>query len=291
MKKNILITTLSLCFIAPCFSQSTTTATNYMGLNYPKKQQEPLPDVKMEDLMSNSITKEVKKESSVSELRKEALIDIATTLGATRGLISRGREIKKEVEQFSTQLDNLYNFELLKIDNGVLPAVLEEGLAAYEQISSDHVTIADKVYKITEQSKFVSAYPTWRSYLKFDYPGIEKPNEAYLPKNEAENQIWNEAIKEGWKQGVNQANEIFENSYSKLERDYLGMIKYKILLQEGLITPTIIAKQNFGIVGGGKNMSINKQVFTISDHSALNPNNKEWKVEYPVSNSTGRDYK
>ena len=70
-----------------------------------------------------------------------------------------------------------------------------------------------------------------------------------------------------------------------LNRDYKGMIKYKILLAEGLVTPTIIGKQNLGITGGGREMSINDQVFRIMDHSALNPNKSDWKVEYPVSNN------
>lgn len=58
-----------------------------------------------------------------------------------------------------------------------------------------------------------------------------------MPKNETEQQIWDMAVQEGWKEGIQQANRIFEVSYSRLEKDYLGMIKYKLLLGPGLITP------------------------------------------------------
>lgn len=157
-------------------------------------------------------------------------------------------------------------------------------MANYAQSSDDQVSIADKNYKMEAQAKFVSVYPTWRSYLRFTFPTFEAPAKAYLPQNDTEKAIWDASIKQGWERGVMQANRIYESSYSKLERDYLGMIKYKILLAEGLITPTIIAKQNLGVTGGGKEMSINDQVFRITDHSALNPNNKAWNVEYPVTN-------
>ena len=177
------------------------------------------------------------------------------------------------------------DFKKLIIDNGVLPPVLSEGLSNYAQESTDQVRIADKIYKIEEKAKFVSVYPTWRNYLRFSFPNYEMPEPAYLPKNDAEKAIWDAAVKEGWDKGVKQANEIYEAAYAKLDRDYKGMIKYKILLAEGLVTPTIIGKQNLGITGGGREMSINDQVFRIMDHSSLNPNKSEWKVEYPVSNN------
>ena len=218
-------------------------------------------------------------------MRRQALQEIAGALGASGGLSFRTNQIREEVDCYAVELDKLYDFKRMIIDNGVLPPVLTEGLANYAQESTDQVRIADKIYKIEERAKFVSVYPTWRNYLRFSFPSYEMPDAAYLPKNDAEKAIWDAAVKEGWEKGVKQANEIYETSYAKLDRDYKGMIKYKILLAEGLVTPTIIGKQNLGITGGGREMSINDQVFRIMDHSSLNPNKAEWKVEYPVSNN------
>lgn len=260
----------------------------YLGLNYPKPMNKDSNQaMDLNSLLSNQILEQGKVAQSpdVSEMRREALQEIAGALGASGGLAFRTNQIKKEVDCYATQLDKLYDFKKLIIDNGVLPPVLTEGLANYSQESTDQVRIADKIYKIEEKAKFVSVYPTWRDYLRFSFPSYEMPDPAYLPKNDAEKAIWDAAVKEGWEKGVKQANEIYETSYAKLDRDYKGMIKYKILLAEGLVTPTIIGKQNLGITGGGREMSINDQVFRIMDHSALNPNKSEWKVEYPVSNN------
>jgi defect-in-organelle-trafficking protein DotC len=267
---------------------SNVQQVSYSGLNYPQPlNKEENNIMELNSLLSNQILEKGKnaKSKEVSEMRIQALQEIGGALGASGGLVFRMNQIKTELDRYAADLDKLYDFKKLIIDNGVLPPVLTEGLANYAQETSDQVRIADKIYKIEEKAKFVSVYPTWRDYLRFNFPSYEMPNAAYLPKNEAEKAIWDAAVKEGWERGVKQADEIYETSYAKLNRDYKGMIKYKILLAEGLVTPTIIGKQNLGITGGGREMSINDQVFRIMDHSSLNPNKTEWKVEYPVSNN------
>lgn len=260
----------------------------YPGLSYPRPmKKEDNKAIDLNNLLSNQILEKGKaaNSSGVKEMRRQALQEIAGALGASGGLSFRTNQIKEEVDCYATDLDKLYDFKKIIIDNGVLPPVLTEGLGNYAQESTDQVRIADKIYKIEEQAKFVSVYPTWRNYLRFTFPSYEMPEAAYLPKNEAEKAVWDNAVKEGWDRGVKQANEIYETSYAKLDRDYKGMIKYKILLAEGLVTPTVVGKQNLGVTGGGKEMSINDQIFRIMDHSALNPNKSDWKVEYPVSNN------
>ncbi len=259
----------------------------YQGLNHPRPQvDEKKASVQnLSDLMSNQIASTQEKNSdNVSEMRAAALREVASQLGASSGLAYRLNQLKNEIDLQSLKLDKIFDFTKTTIDNGVLAPVLTEGMGNYSQGSDDEVRIADKIYRIEVPAKFVSVYPTWRTYLRFSYPTFEAPNKEYLPKNDTEKRIWDVSVKEGWDKGIEQANRIFEASYSKLERDYLGMIKYKILLEEGLITPTIVAKQNLGVTGGGKEMAINDQVFRITDHSSLNPNQKDWKVEYPVTN-------
>ncbi len=263
-----------------------TPVVGFGGLQYPQPRGVVTNDVpEMSSMMSASITSgQIDNKDNVTEMRKEALREIAGQLGASTGLAYRMRELKIETDIKAAELDKLFDFSKRIIDNGVLAPVLTEGQSNYAQNSDDQVRIADKIYRIEVPAKFVSVYPTWRTYLRFAFPSFDTPNSAFLPKNDTEKAVWDEALKEGWGKGVTQANRIYEASYSKMERDYLGMVKYQILLEEGLITPTIIAKQNLGVTGGGKEMAINDQVFRITDHSALNPNKKDWNVEYPVTN-------
>lgn len=285
------ITALSLLALS-----TMATAQTYPGLNFPQPEvNNPKPSVdgtdrsapSLNDLLSNRIKERgsAAQKSDVSEMRRQAIVDIASALGASGGLASRMAEIRNEVNQNAYRLDSLYDFTKVIVGNGVLPPVLTEGLSNYSQESDDEVRISDKKYKIEAKAKFVSVYPTWRSYLVFSYPSYEIPPAAYLPKNSDEKAIWDQAVKDGWTKGVMQANNIFELSFNRLNRDYLGMIKYKILLKEGLITPAIIAKQNMGVTGGGDEMDINDSVLRITDHSALNPNKSQWNVEYPVTNN------
>ncbi len=294
MKNSNLIKSLFLTsgFMWLSLSSSVSMAdTTYLGVNYPLPQvanqesQSQAPN--LNQLLSDNIRKqgEAANADGIPEMRRQALIDMGFSVGSSSGLVNRMGEIRKEVNANAAQLDHLFDFTRVTIDNGVLAPVLTEGLSNYAQESDDEVRIADKIYKIESPAKFVSVYPTWRSYLIFSYPTHEIPPAAYLPKNSAEKSLWDRSVKEGWASGVKQANNIFEASYNRLERDYKGMIKYKILLAEGLITPTIIAKQNMGVTGGGNEMSINDQVFRISDHSSLNPNKSDWNVEYPISNN------
>lgn len=296
LKKILILSVLSVAMnavyaIEPDKIQPDSNIVSYPGLTYPQPKANSVDtnsSMGLNELLSDNITLAgaAAAKAEVSEMRRQAITEIAYALGSSGGLSARMSQIKAEVNSYASQLDKLFDFSKMTIDNGVLAPVLDEGLANYAQESNNQVRIADKIYKIEEQAKFVSVYPTWRSYLRFSYPSYDKPSAAYLPKNAAEKSIWDQAVKDGWTKGISQANAIFESSFNRLERDYKGMIKYKILLAQGVITPTIIAKQNLGVTGGGKEMAINDQIFRISDHSALDPNQKDWKVEYPVSNST-----
>lgn len=292
MNKKVLFLILASIFTNISYAEITMDGedvpTGYAGLSYPIQSPNDAKQkvVSLDSLMADKIESTApKNKDNVNEMRQDAIKEVAGQLGASSGLAYRMRQLKADVDSKSNELDKMFDFNKVTIDNGVLAPVLTEGLSAYAQDSDDQVRIADKMYKIESPAKFVSVYPTWRTYIRFAFPSFETPQSAYLPQNDTERQIWNAAVKEGWAKGIDQANRIFETSYSRLERDYLGMIKYKILLAEGLITPTIIAKQNLGVTGGGHEMSINDQVFRITDHSALNPNNKAWKVDYPITNS------
>lgn len=283
-KFKLTITLASMLVSTQLFAQSS-----FPGLSYPKpdvNKSQAVQNSTLEDLLSAKIaTPEKTKKSEVSEMRRQALTEIASALGASSGLSYRMKERRIEIDAIAANLDQTFDFTRVTIDNGVLAPVLTEGLSNYAQESDDQVRIADKIYKIEMPAKFISVYPTWRSYLRFAYPSFDYPTKAYLPQNDAEKSVWDEAVREGWSKGIRQADSIVESSFNRLVRDYQGMIKYKILLAQGLITPTIIARQNFGVTGGGKEMAINDQVFRITDHSALNPSKEDWKVEYPVSNN------
>ena len=246
-----------------------------------------------DELMSNNITKSQKSNAdSISDLRKEALKDVALGLGTTSGMSFQFNKYAETIQYKSAELDKIYNFEAIRLTNGVLPPVLTQGFSAYHQENDDVVRISDKTFKIEAPAKFVSVYPTWRDYLQLNYEMPPLPEKAFLPKTKAEKEFWDEQIKIGWELGVKQATEVFEASYARLDRDYQGMLTYKILLKQGLITPTVVASSNLGVTGGGNEMSINDQIYRITDHAQLDSNTKNWKSQYPTTyqDKSGRKY-
>lgn len=296
IKKSILLGALSL-------SINAAYAQTYPGINFPRPQVDENSVIKKEnnppqldELLSPKIKENgaAAQKAEISEMRRQGIFDMASSVAASSGLIHRMNEIKIDVNKNAARLDRLFDFsnkDKVLITDGVLAPVLVEGLSNYSKNNDDEIRVSDKIYKIEVPAKFVSVYPTWRSYLVFSYPTYDMPPAAYLPKDDAEKAIWDDAVKQGWKQGIEQANNIFEKKYNLLQRDYSGMVKYKILLAQGLITPTIIAKQNLGVTGGGREMALNDQIFRISEHSSLNSNTKEWTVETPVSSNVNGELK
>lgn len=277
--------------IAP--SYSSEKSNKYEGLSFPKPKidEKTLKAPMLSELMSGSITQKASEKESVNEIKRSALIEVASAVGASAGAAHRMKELKDMVNNYSEKLDILFDFRTMKLTEGVMLPVLVQGLGNYNKHSDDEVRVSDKRFKIEASAKFVSVYPTWRNYLIFTLPTFDVPPTSYLPKTDAEKAIWDDAVKKGWDRGLEQANRIFETSYARLERDYMGMDLSKILMELKLLTPTIVAKQNLGVTGGGREMDINDQVFRITDHSGLNPNAATWSTQYPVTSNSDGNYK
>ena len=107
-----------------------------------------------DELMSNNITKSQKSNAdSISDLRKEALKDVALGLGTTSGMSFQFNKYAQTIQYKSAELDKIYNFEAVRLTNGVLPPVLTQGFSAYHQENDDVVRISDKTFKIEAPAK------------------------------------------------------------------------------------------------------------------------------------------
>lgn len=210
-------------------------------------------------------------------IRIKAIQDTALSVGAQGGLAWQSQKIDDMLDQDEDELNQVFNFAPLILKDNVLPPVLVEGDTTLNLASPYAIRLADKVYKIEQPPRFVTVPPTWRDYLWQDFEKPAPPNATLLPKTDEERAVWNEYVKEGWAAGVSQANQIFSINLGRLKRDYKGMILYRKLLAENMVTPPYVAKVNLGVTGGGNLMRINDQVLRITATSQLNPNAKTWK--------------
>jgi defect in organelle trafficking protein DotC len=221
---------------------------------------------------------------NVPAIRSKFLTETATLVGAQGGLAWKSEQINCVLKKEQTSLDQIYNFRALLLKDDIRPPILEEGRQELALDSCDIIRAADQIFRIVAQPCFVTAPPSWRDYLWMKFCHPEQPDITLLPKTKEEAAIWNCYVNRGWQQGVEQASQIFSENLSRLKRDYNGMVLYRKLLAQNMVTPPYVTKTELGVTGDSNELRINDRVLRISATSQLNTNPDTWK---PVVAKTG----
>ena len=213
----------------------------------------------------------------ISEIRLMSLKQTARGLGAQAGLAWRSRQLSLLLSRQKRNLDHIFNFNYLMLDHNVLPPVLDESRNTLNLADGYTIRASDHYYQIVSPPRFVTAPPNWRDYIWMNYKKPETPVATLLPQNADERQVWNNYIQIGWKEGVNQADSIFSANLGRLERDYSGMILYRKLLAENMLSAPFVSQADLGITGGGNDMRVNDRVLRITSVPQLKANSKNWQ--------------
>lgn len=229
----------------------------------------------------------------VNPIRLEGLREAGMTVGAQGALARRSMDLNKMLHTRRKDFDQIFNFRALMLKNDVLPPVIAEGREILNVADPNTLRIADKNYTIIQQAHFTTNPPNWREYLLLDYEKPEVPDPTLLPRPNRDIEIdtWKQAVDQGWAQGEKQANQIFADNLARLKRDYQGMLLYRKLLNENMVSAPIVAKTNLGITGGGNDMTINDQIIRITNPSNLNPRGSEWQpaVAHEITSITAQN--
>jgi len=215
-------------------------------------------------------------EAKVNPMRLQALKETATTLGARGALAWRAYEINQSLKNQADYLDQVFDFNQLLVNQNVLPPVLVQSDDSVHLQDGNAIRLASKTYKIVQPAQFVTASPTWRSYLWMNYTKPDMPDQTLLPQDENEAQVWNKYIKIGWQNGLEQANSIFSSNLNRLKRDYTGIVLYRKLLAQGIVSAPYVAKADLGVTGDENEVRINDRVLRITEGSKLQPDAKKW---------------
>lgn len=216
--------------------------------------------------------------TELSNIRIKALQDTAMSLGAQGGLAWASEELNAKLTQDRVYLETIFNFNALYLKHGVLPPVLEEGDNSLNLADPNTIRIADKTYKIIQQARFATTAPNWREYIWLTFAKPSMPDKTLLPKTAEEQRIWKKAIQLGWQKGIEQSYSIFQQSLARLRRDFRGMLLYRKLLDEKMISAPFVARTELGVTGSGEDMRINDQVLRIVEHPKLQTNTKDWQA-------------
>jgi defect in organelle trafficking protein DotC len=221
------------------------------------------------------------KEGVGLDIRLDAMKEAALSYGARGGLAWRTYQIRMELETKARYMDKVYDFRSLLIEapSGFLiePPVISE---AENNIiiggGGMEAAVADRFLNMNTNVRIVTAPRTWRQYLEREWGEVEPPPNILRPVNREEREIWVEEIDKGWKEGIQQADEIFENDLNMLLAHYRGMVRYRMLLAQGMVTPTLAVQTDRGVTGGGNQMRIGDRAVQIVDKPVLVPESAEW---------------
>jgi len=222
--------------------------------------------------------------SSMSGLRYQALREAGLSTGARAGLAWRAKQINAITYRHERQMDLIYNFHAMMLDQNVLPPVLIEGRQTLDQLSDEEIRLADRTYSIQSQARFVTMPPTWREYLLLSYKDPDIPDVSLLPRTDSEKEVWDRYVDEGWQAGLTQADVIFAESLGRLKRDYEGMVRYRTLLAQNMVSLPYVAELNLGITGGDSQMAINDRKLRITALPQFITAGNEWNTQITPEN-------
>lgn len=220
----------------------------------------------------------IPREDDLSAVRAEAIREKAQSIGAQAGLAWRSAGIMSVLSANEKNLDRLFNMGPLVIDGKVLPPVVVETRDAVAMDEPDVIRTSERIFRLERQERFFTILPTWRDYL---YVGLQPvspddPHPQMMPRDEAEKQLWDTSLDRGWRQGVAQAEAIYSENMSRLERDYTGMIRYLLLYTKGMISKPVIASSFSLVTGNKKEMAVNDASHMITEKSGLETDSKRW---------------
>lgn len=185
--------------------------------------------------------------ANIPSVRYNAIRETAITYGAQAGLARRTFDNLQRLERHARDLDVTYNFQALLVEGNVVPPVLTETSDVYDQSSDDMLRVIGKVFRIDQQARFTYVPPTWRAYLMMGYDFDRNLVAAVSPQNDQEKALWRTAVEEGFQLGSKQADDILKENFARLDRDFVGMVKYHQMLEAGMVSKPYVASTNKGI--------------------------------------------
>lgn len=246
----------------------------------------PPPDIAVlllsPEIASDEEVEAKKEQDGALQIRGDALREAALSYGARGGLAYRTFDIQRRLAEQETYLSKIYDFRRLLIAgaNGLLiepPIISEAQTALLIKGGGQTAATADRVLKINRAAKIVSAARDWRIYLERDWGTVEPPPGVLRPRDDAERKVWNEGINKGWNAGTEQADDIFQADLDRLTNDFVGMVRYRELLAQGMITPPYALAENRGVTGSGSELRIGDRGLEITGPSQFITQSDKWQ--------------
>jgi defect-in-organelle-trafficking protein DotC len=216
--------------------------------------------------------------NEAAKARSQAILDTALGVGVKAGMAWQLRNIEEAIKRHQRDLDTIYDFGRLMIQDRVVPPVIIEARDLYNQDGDYTLRLSGAYYKIEYQARFSSVAPNWREYLTFPKPDLDRSAlmAALLPRNSEEKKVWELAVADGWKQGVEQANLMLQYGLDRMNRDYIGMLRFHSFVMQGKLTMPAIASESIAVTHNGQTMAIDETLLRITTLPEFNGKMANW---------------
>ncbi len=215
------------------------------------------------------------------KIRTDAQREAALSYGMRGGLAWQSYQINQRLKRYENLLSRVYNFRQLLISapGGIYvePPIIEEQIDALKiENEGQNAALTDKVLTISASARLVTTARDWRTYLERTWGTPDPPPNTLLPKTQDERDNWGKWVKEGWAKGIEQANDIFEEDTARLNRDFMGMVRYRKLLAQTMVSAPFAGLSERGVTGGGVEMRIGDRSVTITGPARLRTDSQNW---------------
>lgn len=199
-------------------------------------------------------------------LRFRSMRQEGLRLGAQAGLAERYSMIMEYIDKNETKANVIFSFSGFVNDGNLLVPAIDQAQNQFK-IDGDEARIVSNSYTIAEEAKIISSVPTWRDWLAQEYETPEKPHYSLLPRTPNEVKVWEQAVKEGWRAGVVQANDIYSDRLNDLARAVEGRYLYRVLEEKKMIKPSLLKVERNKVTYNGRTMNIGEVIYSVEQNA------------------------
>ncbi|TBW57458.1 hypothetical protein EZI54_07300 [Marinobacter halodurans] len=206
-------------------------------------------------------------------IRFDAIREAAFSYAAQTALAWRYEQLRKLTQSQEGTIDVIASFAPFVVDDHMLLPSITRVKNRFDLSSDkDQLRSVDVQYQVAEEPRAITQPPTWRDYLWRDFPYPDKPHPALMPETASEIKIWESAIAAGWKAGLRQAENSWENNLNKLVRDIRGRITYRILESRNVVRPPqmVAGIPQMTTADGGKILNAGEVIHSITVPMSFN---------------------
>lgn len=215
--------------------------------------------------------------TDVSEARRQLLEESGRNSGFRGGKAERAWELRQALDGQVARLDSLYDFRTLISREGWLPPVIDEAVDV-AHITPRQIRTASHVYEIIVPERFVSNPPSWRTWLLAGLSsGSGDAGISLRPENSVQKTLWQAAVRRGWGEGRQSADQTLEANFNRLTRDYRGMLLYSQLLRQGFITAPVVTDQQQTVTGDRQKLTTGDRVRSLKENAGFVPDKTQWQ--------------